>query len=307
MENIQQNPNNHKSRKLIFIVISLACLFASIFPYLNFSKPIEGKEIENDTKFIFNTTLRDMLQEQNKLKKKFLELLKMSGIDENYSSKEVSDAIYRWKNKYYPYSGIERFAIPVISTISAGKSSFFNFFLNLMNNILQIGEKITTKFCVIIRHNKYEKRGRIYNVTIEKREDINKYNFHKGEEIKMDIKQFIEERNKLIEKLQNERKKGTETKDFILYFIILERDTGLFEGEYEAYSQLVEFIDIPGLNEFGEGNKFYFNDVLPFIKLNILFPIILLDAEKFHSTDVFKVFNEIFKPHLTKYIEKNYL
>jgi len=44
--------------------------------------------------------------------------------------------------------------------------------------ILQIGEKITTKFCLIIRHNKNYKNGKIFNVKIEKRAEINKCKFY---------------------------------------------------------------------------------------------------------------------------------
>ena len=47
-------------------------------------------------------------------------------------------------------------------TISAGKTSILNYILNLKNNLLQIGENITTKFCVIIRDNKNYKKGKIF-------------------------------------------------------------------------------------------------------------------------------------------------
>ena len=90
-----------------------------------------------------------------------------------------------------------------------------------------------------------------------------------------------------------------------MYFIILEIDTGLFEGEFEKYSELVEFIDIPGLNEVGLKNNFYFRNVLPFIKPNIIFPIIILNADKFESTDVFDVFKELFQPYISKYLQNN--
>ena len=156
---------------------------------------------------------------------------------------------------------------------------------------------------MIIRHKKNLKKGKIYNVTIEKRADINKYNFHKANEIKDDIKNFIIERNKLITEIQKENK---EIKNPNLYFVIMEIDTGLFDGEYENYSHLVEFIDIPGLNEIGVNNNFYFKNVLPFIKMNFLFPIIILDSIKFDSSDVFNIFKEIFKPYLSNYMKQNF-
>ena len=86
----------------------------------------------------------------------------------------------------------------------------------------------------------------------------------------------------------------------------MEIDTGLFDGEYEKYSHLVEFIDIPGLNEIGVNNNFYFKNVLPFIKMNFLFPIIILDSIKFDSSDVFNIFKEIFKPYLSNYLIQNF-
>ena len=91
------------------------------------------------------------------------------------------------------YLGIKRFSIPMISTINTGKSSTLNFILN--TNYLEVRENVTTKFCVIIRDRKGYKKGKIYNVIIEKRADIDKYNFEKGDEIKQDIKSFIQERN----------------------------------------------------------------------------------------------------------------
>lgn len=111
------------------------------------------------------------------------------------------------------------------SNISAGKTSILNYILNLKNNLLQSGENITTKFCVIIRDNKKYKNGKIFNVTVEKRVQINKYNFIKADEIKEDYINAL-------------HKKEKEIKELSLYFIILEIDTGLFEGEFEKYSYL---------------------------------------------------------------------
>ena len=185
----------------------------------------------------------------------------------------------------------------MISTISAGKSSILNYILKLKNNKLETGPNITTKFCVIIRDNKKYKKGKIFNVSVEKRGDIDKYNFIKQEEIKEDPKIFIKKRNNLIkEKWENKN----EIKDIGLFFILLEIDTGLFEGELRKYSGFIEFIDIPGLNE-KEGD-FYIRNLLPFIKPNILFPILMLDATNFKSKDVFHVFNEMFNPYLSKHL-----
>ena len=87
----------------------------------------------------------------------------------------------------------------------------------------------------------------------------------------------------------------------------MEVDTGLFEGEMEQYSQIVEFIDIPGLNEKEEEYIFYFQNVLHLIKMNFLFPLIILDGTKFESADTFEVFNNVFKPYISKFIKENKL
>ena len=252
---------------------------------------------ENEENYILN----DMLKEQNIFKSRFMKLLDLSRIGDGYPDEKIKMKINKWKNSSYPYMDIERFSIPIISTVSAGKSSFLNFLLNLENNKLQIGESITTKFCVIIRHKKGEKKGKIYKVNVKKRADIDKYNLYKGEEIKEDIKTYIENKN---EEIKINQKENKEIKD-LRYFVILEIDTGLFEGEDEKYSQLVEFIDIPGLNEIGVKNNFYFKNVLPYIKMNFLFPIIILDATKFESADVFKVFKAIFEPYISLYYKES--
>ena len=204
----------------------------------------QGKEEFKEEEINMNSTslaLKNKMLIQNQLKTNLMKILSLSGIDESSIDEELKYKINSWKNTTYPYQDIERFTIPMLSTINAGKSTTLNFLLHFDNNLLQIGEKVTTKFCVIIRHNKKLKRGKIYNVTIKRRADINKYNFHKAEEIKEDIKTFIAKRNTILEEMKDQ-----EIKDTSLYFIIMEIDTGLFEGEYEQYSHLVEFIDILG-------------------------------------------------------------
>ena len=240
-------------------------------------------------------TLINKRNKQNKLNTDLMNFLDSYNFD--ILNNETINKIENIKNKTYSYSGIERFSIPLISTISAGKSSILNYILKLKNNKLETGPNITTKFCVIIRDNKKYKKGKIFNVSVEKRGDIDKYNFIKQEEIKEDPKIFIKKRNDLIkEKWENKN----EIKDIGLFFILLEIDTGLFEGELRKYSGFIEFIDIPGLNE-KEGD-FYIRNLLPFIKPNILFPILMLDATNFKSKDVFHVFNEMFNPYLSKHL-----
>ena len=295
-------------RKSLLTYISIIVLILSLIlaPYILYLKNSQDNSsnsnivnIEDEEKNESQILKNDLIH-QNDLKYKLMEILDLSRLIDTISDKNLRSIIYKWKNDNFPFLGIERFAIPVLSTISSGKSSLLNYIAN--TNYLQVRENVTTKFCIMIRHKKGYKKGKIYNVIIEKRADINKYNFHKGEEIVDDIKTFIEERNKLIEQYQEN---NMEIKDASLYFIIMEIDTGLFEGEYEKYSQLIEFIDIPGLNENGIKNNFYFKNVLPFIKMNFLFPIIIIDSTKFASEDSSNTFHAIFEAYISEYIRTN--
>ena len=295
-------------RKSLLTYISIIVLILSLIlaPYILYLKNSQDNSsnsnivnIEDEEKNESQILKNDLIH-QNDLKYKLMEILDLSRLIDTISDKNLRSIIYKWKNDNFPFLGIERFAIPVLSTISSGKSSLLNYIAN--TNYLQVRENVKTKFCIMIRHKKGYKKGKIYNVTIEKRADINKYNFHKGEEIVDDIKTFIEKRNKLIEQYQEN---NMEIKDASLYFIIMEIDTGLFEGEYEKYSQLIEFIDIPGLNENGIKNNFYFKNVLPFIKMNFLFPIIIIDSTKFASEDSSNTFHAIFEAYISEYIRTN--
>ena len=305
--NNEQNNNerrqNESSKFLCYFFVPI--ITASLLGYFYYLK--KEQTIPELNEFIEpneeSQILKNELNRQNELKFNFLKNVNLFKVDQIYPDEKIREKIKHWKNIYNAYIGIERFSIPVISTINAGKSSILNYILNLINNVLQIGEKVTTKFCVIVRHNKNYKEGRIFNVTIEKRADINKYNFRKGNEIKENIKDFIKKRNELISQYQNSNQ---EIKDPSLYFIILEIDTGLFEGEFEKYAELVEFIDIPGLNEVGGDKNFYFRNVLPFIKMNFLYPLIIIDSMNFDSSDVFKVFRDLFEPYISEYLKNNF-
>ena len=52
--------------------------------------------------------------------------------------------IDKFARKYNSYIGIKRFCIPIIGAISSGKSTLMNYLLPF-HNILEIGERITTK------------------------------------------------------------------------------------------------------------------------------------------------------------------
>ena len=90
--------------------------------------------------------------------------------------------------KYKLYINIERFAIPVIGRISAGKSTFLSYLLGL-KDIKGDEEIATTQIICIIRHNKNCQNPKVYNVIFEERNlkdfqnnnEMIKYNFNKDE------------------------------------------------------------------------------------------------------------------------------
>lgn len=153
-----------------------------------------------------------------------------------------------------------------------------------------MAQEITTKCVCIIRHKKGNKKAKIYEAEILRRNDsMGYYNFIKGKEIKDNVAQVIAERNKLIA----ENKVGN---NYEKYFLIIEYEIPFFKGDIENIADLVEFMDIPGLNEKSDikttekenkNNKekgfqsnitsgFYFRQIFPLIRNNILFSLFIL-------------------------------
>ncbi len=155
-----------------------------------------------------------------------------------------------------------------------------------------MAQEITTKCICIIRHQKGNKKAKIYTVKIVRRGESNDglYNFEKGEEIKENVSEVIAERNKLIA----ENKVGC---DYEKYFLIIEYEIPFFVGDMEKYADLFEFMDIPGLNEAPDITinpndekceykntllkNFYFNQIFPLIQNNIIFSLFIFSAENY--------------------------
>ena len=229
-----------------------------------------------------------LLNELIKINKEIYEFHLLSdSYNELIKDKSIIKDINNFKNKYYNYLNISRFAIPIIGSISAGKSTLLNYLLQL-KNLLEIGEGITTEFFSIIRHNKNYKEPVISNIKVEER-DFFKYNFIKAEEI-VDDKYFIIK--------YNEKLRGIKDKQQIKideFFKLIEVDIPLFHGDFEKYADLIEFIDIPGLDENNRYlQNFYISQIFPFIQPNYLFSIFLFD--KFESEDSNQILDEFKKP-----------
>ena len=95
-------------------------------------------------------------------------------------------------------------------------------------------------------------------------------------EISGDIKEIIAKRNKEIGELK------TRDSNWEKYFIMMEANIPLFQGFNNVYSELFEFMDIPGLNEFTGVEKieaqFYYKDLVPFFIYNVGFSLYIYDV-----------------------------
>ena len=167
---------------------------------------------------------------------------------------------------------MERKFIPIIGTISSGKSTFLDSFLGI--EVLQTGILTTTKFVCII---KYSTKTSFYHV-IPKRENFIVFS-KQGEEIsdENEIKKKIEQINEDLDK-----KKAT-TKDDLFYML----ETPIKNIKNIELLENCYFMDIPGLNEHGAS---YIDIIFSLFNLNdILFQIIIFDATKIgQQNDIFK-------------------
>ena len=189
----------------------------------------------------------------------------------------------RFSRKYNSFIGIKRFCIPVIGAISSGKSTLMNYLLPF-HHILEIGEKVTTKFICIIRHCKDANVPEVYETKIEERGE-KEFNFiETGKNLlEMESSDISLTLADIIKKKNIETKEKEQTEEYQInpekYFLIIKMKIPLFEGEYEKYGELIDFIDIPGLDEVKQINNF--DDYIKPIFKNIIFPIFIFDVNTY--------------------------
>ena len=165
--------------------------------------------------------------------------------------------------------------IPIIGTISSGKSTFLKALLGI--NVLETGVSTTTKFVCLIQNSIFTK---FYHV-IPKSNSIGKFE-RLGEEIKgeANIRKKIEEINKDLDG-------KTITKDNVFYMLQI-------PIKYINNKKLLDnyiFLDIPGLNEF-ENN--YIDIIFSYINLkDISFEIIIYDSTNISSDNTFDIIKNL--------------
>ena len=126
---------DNSPKKIVYYIFSIIIvLFISFLLYNKQLLKNEGDYSEQNDESLEededigdkdNLSLINERNRQNDLKKKFMNFLESYDIMSTIDNKEIIKKIETWKNNTYPFIGIERFAIPMISTISAGKTSKF--------------------------------------------------------------------------------------------------------------------------------------------------------------------------------------
>ena len=258
---------------------------------------IETKDEPNYENITFKKHNQELVEKLKNVNKKIYEFLSLTDIYKRFvDDEDIIEKIKNLREKYYTYLNITRFAIPVIGSVSVGKSTLLNYILDL-KNLLETGTYITTNFFCIIRHNINYKLPVFSNITIEEREKF-KYNFIKETILNKNEINYINEYNKFFSLKENKKSKIEEK-----YFLLVEVDIPFFHGEFEKYADLIEFIDIPGLNEIDskkiKEENFYFSQLIPFIQPNYLFSIFLFKTDNIQHKDA--------KEILMNFIDVNYL
>ena len=167
--------------------------------------------------------------------------------------------------------------IPIIGTISAGKSTFLKAILGI--NVLETGVTTTTKFVCLIKNSP---KLNFYQVIPIYENGI--YFSKKGEEF--DNEENIKIK---IEEINNNLSKNKYQKNEIFYMLEVPiksiNNRELLENCY--------FMDIPGLNE---KDTNYIEDIFSYITLNdILFQIIIFDSTSIGSDNILNIFEELYK------------
>jgi GTPase Era involved in 16S rRNA processing len=178
---------------------------------------------------------------------------------------------------------MKRKYIPIIGTISAGKSTFLRAFLG--TNLLQTGASTTTRFICLIKNSD---KTCFYHVLPN---TTNGIEFYKDGEV-------ITEEDQIKIKIENindtlSEKKST-TKDEIFYML----ETPIKNINNIPLLENCYFMDIPGLNENGST---YIQDIFSLITYDdILFEIFVFDSTSIGSDNILDIFKDLYKRNCLK-------
>ena len=168
-----------------------------------------------------------------------------------------------------------RLVMPTIGNISVGKSYFLNSILGI--DFCQVKSDIATKFVLFIRHIDNLKEPKLYKIKPFK--ICETYNYYKQGEIitgEENIKNAINEIN-------DANKKFVEP---IFYMLEIEIKT----IENKEFLNKVDFLDIPGLNDFEVD---YVSSYFEYLKDLVKYCLIIFSVENYNSKDSAKVINNV--------------
>ena len=208
-----------------------------------------------------------------------------------------------------------RKAIPIIGTISSGKSFFLDSLLGL--NLLESQSSTTTKFVCIIQHHKELKEPKFYQIDLIQQNINPNNNFweYEGKAKGKTIKGYDKIRKKIKEINKEQKNIPSEKIKYEELFYVLEIKINTINDE-ELLNNY-DFYDIPGLDEYipdkNNENKVdnvtkmkYIDKLFKYFKSRIDFGIIVINAESYYaksSKEVIVNISNILKPQKIK----NYL
>ena len=168
--------------------------------------------------------------------------------------------------------------IPIIGTISAGKSTFLQGLLGI--NVFETGSTTTTKFVCLIKNNN---QTRFYHIIPEKNNNIIEF---KRSEQKEEVIGEEKIKNKIKEINQSITEEQINKGDIFYMLEIPIKNIENIESLKECY-----FMDIPGLNE---NNSPYIDKLFSLISLeDIKFEIIIFDSTSIGSDNILNIIKNL--------------
>jgi hypothetical protein len=178
----------------------------------------------------------------------------------------------------------EKFCVPIIGSISCGKSTFLNSLIyndDFGDNLLEEGLQITTKFVCVIRHNQKLESPEFYHVTFEKSKDKIFYK-ESGERIKG--KKKIKEEIKKIN--LNSKDEGDNNINNLFYIL----EINIKFSKYTKFFEEYDLLDIPGLDE---ANTDYAEKIIDCLKGNFKFCIYMFNSKYYKDINIMKIIKSI--------------